>query len=133
MVSISEISLKEKILLVNVNREERICASFVTYGDYDDYIWLADADITKLQLENLPYILEYLQHTGSSLELSFMNNEINEAKIVFMQRDGGYKEPFHRVVHYSCKGYECLNSLESILSVQLNCENEKKIVLRTNY
>ncbi len=69
--------------------------------------------------------MEYLKYTGSCLELGFMNNIINKAEIVSMQRDGGYKEPFHKVVHYSFKGYECLNSLESILSVQLNCENEK--------
>ncbi len=127
MVSIST------FLLVNVNREGCMNASFVSYGDYGDYIWLADADITKLQLENLPYVLRYLQHTGSSLELSFVNNAINEAKIVFMQRDGGYKEPFHRVVKYSCNGYGCLINLENDLSVQLNCENEKNDSFRKNY
>lgn len=125
MNSISDIFSKEKVLLVNVYREEHICASFVTYGNYGDYIWLADADITKLQLENLPHVLSYLQHTGSNLELSFTNNVINKAEIVIRQRDGGYKEPVHRVVRHSCNGHKCLNDLENILSAQLNCENEK--------
>lgn len=53
-----------------------------------------------------------------------MNNVLDEAEIVHMQRAGGYKEPFHRVIQYNCKGRKCLDSLENILSVQLNFEND---------
>ncbi len=115
------------LILVNVSREKHIYASFVTYGDYDGYVWLADADITKLQLDNFPSVLRYLRHTGSNLELRYINNEINIAEIVSWRRDGGYKEPFQRVVLHSCKGYECFNSLENILAGQLDLDNEKKV------
>ncbi len=125
MGNISDAFFKERTLLVNVNREGCINAAFVTHNVYGKYDWLADADITNLQLSNFQAILGYLQHTGSNLEISYLNSAMSTAKITILQREGGYKEPFHRVVQYSCEGYECLKELEKILSTQLNSEKQK--------
>lgn len=108
---------KEKFLLITVNREGQIKAAFITYSKYGENIWLTDVDITKMQLDNYPSILEYLQHSIFSLELSHSNNGIITAEITCMQRVGGYKEPLQRAVKYRCIGYECLSNLENILSL----------------
>ena len=113
------------ILLVGINYKGDIDASFVNYGKYGGYDWLADVDINKLQLNRFPSILNYLQqHYGYNLELKYLRDEMISAEIVSMQRDGGYKEPFQRVVECSHNGYECLKKLENDLSVQLQSENQ---------
>ena len=112
-------------ILVNVNCEGCMNACVATYRKYNGYSWVTDVDVTKLQLDKFPSVFDYIQRTGFSLELSYLNDVMNTAKVIDMQREGGYKEPFRRVVHYSCKGYECLNELENILSIQLNSEKQK--------
>lgn len=121
-MDITESTFLQKIILVGVSREEDIVASFVTYSKNGGYDWVADADIDKLQLNRFPSILCYLQqHSCSNLELKFLRDEMISAELVSMQRDGGYKEPFQRVVEYCYKGHECLNKL----SMQLQSEYQK--------
>lgn len=62
------------------------------------------------------------------MELCFLNDTIVKAEITFMRRNGGYKEPFEKIVEHICIGYECLNSLESCLSMQLEVKNQKVLV-----
>lgn len=121
-----EAILKKNTVLVNVDNEGKINASFVTYSEYGGYIWIADADTTKMQLDDFPVILNYLQHSCSSLELGYLNGEMIAANIISMKRDVGYKETLQRVVEYNCKGDECLNNLEDILTVELKSENQIK-------
>lgn len=115
------------ILLVGKNYNGGIDAAFVKYCKYGGYDWLADVDINKLQLQlnSFPSILNYLQqHHGYNLELKYWRDEMISAEIVSMQRDGGYKEPFQRVVECSHNGYGCLKKLEDDLSVRLQPENQ---------
>ena len=110
------------ILLVGINHKGEIDTSFVTYGKYGGYNWLADVDINKLQLDSFPSILSYLQHYGYNLELKYLWDELISAEMVSIQRDGGYKEPFKRVVKYSYNGCGCLYNLENDLFTQLHSE-----------
>ncbi len=114
------------ILLVSRNHKGDIRACFVAYGNYGKYDWLADADANKLRLDRFPSILSYLKcHGYSSLELKYLRDEMISAEMVSIQRDGGYKGPFHRVVEYSCRGCNCLNKLEEKLSMRLQFEEQK--------
>ena len=129
-------ALYTSILLVTINHEGCLKADFVDYSKYGGYDWLADVDINKLQLNRFPYILSYIQHYGYNLELKYLKDEMILIEIVSMQRDGGYKEPFQRVVKYSHHAYSCLKKLENDLFMQLHFEYQnndssvKKNVIR---
>ena len=118
-------SFYTSILLININREGRIYASFVDYSEYGGYVWLADVDANKLQLNRFPSILSYLQHCGHNLELKYLGDEMISSEITYIQREGGYKEPFQRYIKYSYNGYECINKLEKDLSIQLQSKYQK--------
>ena len=115
--------LYTSIILVGRNYKGDINAARVNYSKYGGYDWLADVDINKLPLNSFPSILNYLQQ-GYNLELKYWGDEMISAAIVSMQRDGGYKEPYQRVVECSHNGYGCLKKLENDLSVQLQFENQ---------
>ena len=118
-------SFYTSILLISINREGRIYAAFVDYSEYGGYIWLADVDANKLQLNRFPSISSYLQHYGHNLELKYLGDEMISAETTYMKREGGYKEPFQRYVKYSYNGCGCINKLENDLSLQLQSKYQK--------
>ena len=125
------------IILVGRNTENDVLALCVDYNKYGfGYDWLADIDVDKLQLKEFPFILDYLCHSSDKLELKYQGDEMISAEIVSMQREGGYKEPFQRIVKYSHSGFGCLDKLERQLSMQIQSDyqdndSSKSLLVKT--
>ena len=114
--------LGQNIFLVRFNFKGDMNAVIVSYSPYGGYVWKADADISFLQLDKFSFLLQYLRESFYELELKCSKYEVFSAEIVSFERNGGYKEPFHKVVKLGCYGYQCLQRLDKELFLQFHSE-----------
>ena len=110
------------ILLVCQSQMGKLNAAFVKYSPYGGYVWAGDVNVQTLHLNNYPFLLQYLHHSFDNLELKYFRDGLISAEIVSLEREGGYKEMFNRVVKYSFHGYHCLYRLENELCMHFHPE-----------